>query len=672
MILELLVVSGAVAAVVRARRKRSAPDPAEASAIPPSDAPTDGRSPIPSPTSGEAKFEAEVAAVDRDLAFSAAASIAAGAGAVIAPPLTLVALPLLAVPLWQLGRLSWDDLQRTGKVSLGGLQSIGGVAAIALGHVGLCAVGTAAFIGGKRIQLATRRRTRDALADAFEGWVEQVRVVRDGVEFEVSLDSVAPGERVLIGAGRPVPCDGTLLDGHVVIDQSRLTGESTLVDRLPGDRLQAATLTVQGRGTMRVERAGRETLAARLADLIGATESHEQTVETQIESMANATVMPTAVMAGLGALRSGALGGLAGLWSNCIEVAWLTAPLTSLASTRAAARWGVLIKDGRSLELLPGIDTVVLDKTGTLTLDQLRVTAVHAAPGFDRPRLLTMAAAIERGQQHPVALAIVAAAEAEGVSIEAVDDDVRYAVGLGLQARLHGQALSLGSRRLVERNGVQLDPLAAAFADGAAARGHGVVFLASSEGVLGAFALAPVVRAEARRVVHAMKARGMAVEILTGDDPAPTRALATELGIERWRAGMLPEDKSRHVQALAGAGRRICFVGDGVNDALAMRHAHVSVSMAGASAIAVDSAQIILRDGSLERLDALFDLGRRHAQAGQRIAVAAGAPTIFAFGGVLFAGLGPAGTLAFYGAGLTTGLFVAANQNRWRPPTEQG
>jgi Cu2+-exporting ATPase len=275
-----------------------------------------------------------------------------------------------------------------------------------------------------------------------------------------------------------------------------------------------------------------------------------------------------------------------------------------------ATRHGILIKDGRSLELLHTIDTVILDKTGILTLEQPDVTQVHVCGDFSADEVLLYAATAEHRQSHPIAQAIRAAAQARGLSWPE-SDEIRYDGGYGVQVRVDGQLVRVGSVRFMAQEGLALPEALEAVQQQCAADGHSLVFVAVAGAVAGALELHPTLRPEAKAVITELQQQGLTLYILSGDQTEPTRHLAERLGIERYFANVLPMEKARFIEQLQQEGRAVCFVGDGINDAIALKQANVSISMRGATTIATDTAQIVLMEQSLRQLPLLFDMAHR-------------------------------------------------------------
>lgn len=627
----------------------------------------------PDQTQAPTKVEDEIRELDIGMVLTGLGFVAAIAAKFVNPLLELLAIPCVLIPTIPLFGRAWITVCQKRTVTFAALELIGLVAALGARQFALCALGFTIFQAGRRLLLQTRRRARNDLGRTLIDGNQRIWVIRNGVEVEIAFDNLQKGEHVRVAAGQTIPCDGTLVKGCLAVDERMLTGESILAEKMPGDTVLGMTLLVSGQGVVAAKRAGSETLAVRLAELIARTESYEQFVESKSEAIADATALPSLAAASLTFAFWGVRGAVAGIWANFIDTLWLSAPISAIGLTRAAARHGILVRDGRSLDLLAEVDMVVFDKTGTLTENTLEVVGIDPAPGLQRSDLLRLAAGAEHRQTHPIALAITKAALAERIDPHALKvGESSYETGIGLQIKVEGLEVMLGSRRMLARGGISLSSDVRDRLTAASELGRSVVCMAVEGRYAGAIELAPELRPEAKAVVHTLQARGLDLLILTGDDEEPTRTLAESLGISQWYAQMLPEDKSEKVAALQAQGKRVCFVGDGINDALAMRHAQVSVSLTGASAIAIDSAQIVLCDGSLGWLDALFDLGRRNQVANKCMLGAALIPSVLGFGGVLFAGLGPESMIGLYTVAQSASMVVALTSTYWQAKTYEG
>ena len=282
-------------------------------------------------------------------------------------------------------------------------------------------------------------------------------------------------------------------------------------------------------------------------------------------------------------------------------------PISLLNFLRRGAEDRIMIRDGRALEALKDVNTVVFDKTGTLSEKVPTVVRVHVVGDHGEDAVLALAAATEVRQTHPIALAIQREAQARRLTLPPVEDS-SYEIGLGISVLVDGTRIRVGSARYLARHAIEIPARLRACDEDSAVAGHSLAFVAAGGSVIGAIELAPTLRPEIKPIVAALQARGLAVFILSGDREGPTRRLAEELGADAYFFGTLPHQKALLVDEWQAAGRSVCFVGDGINDSIALKKAHVSVSMAGASAIASDTAQILFMDASLEKMMPLFKL----------------------------------------------------------------
>jgi Cu2+-exporting ATPase len=381
-------------------------------------------------------------------------------------------------------------------------------------------------------------------------------------------------------------------------------------------------------------------------------------IDSQALQLANASVPPTLVAAGLAWLWVGFEGAISITGATFGFNVRLTGPITMLNYLNLASQQGILIKDGRSLELLNQIDTVIFDKTGTLTLDQPYVSHIHVFGQLDEATLLAYAAAAEDRQTHPIARAIVDAAKRRGMALPSIGV-ARYEIGYGIQVEIDGHLVQVGSERFMAMKGVVVPGAAQLLQADTHDRGHSLVMVAVDDELVGALELEPMVRPEARAVVEALQRRNVEVYVISGDHEEPTRQLARELGVEHYFANVLPADKAKHVERLQGAGRHVCFVGDGINDSIALKRAQVSVSLRGATTVATDTAQVVLMSATLEHLPSLFALAQQfdaNMKAGLAISIF---PSLLIIGGVFFGHLGLLGATILYDVGLLAGVGVA-------------
>src|SRR5271166_1358785 len=488
------------------------------------------------------------------------------------------------------------------------------------------------------------RRTEDSskkmLLGAFGKQPRYVWLVKDGVEIEVSLDRLDKGDVVVVHTGEVVPVDGIIVDGLAMIDQHALTGESTPAEKGVGDRVFASTVMVAGKMYVAVEKSGSETATSMIAQILNDTAGYKLASQHRGEQLADKAVIPTMGVAGLALATIGPQGAVAALNSDLGTGIRMAAPLAMLSTLALCAQKGVLVKDGRALDLLCEVDTVLFDKTGTLTRERPEVGRMIGANGFRPLQILRFAAAAERRFHHPIALAILQKAVEQGLRLPSTDA-TQYKVGYGITVGLDGHRVRVGSRRFMEMEGVQLTPEVEAALDEAHREGHTMVMVAVDDELGGALELRASVRPEVRSIVQGLRERGINhIAIISGDHEAPTRKLAEELGMDRYFAQVLPADKADYVEKLQKEGRKVCFVGDGINDAIALKKANVSISLRGASSIATDTAHIVFMEQGLSKLCDLRDISRELDRNVKRSWTMILVPNIACIAGVFTMGFG--------------------------------
>jgi Cu2+-exporting ATPase len=595
--------------------------------------------------------EAEARECERRFNWSAVALGLAVTGRVLAVPagLNLVMTPLIVYLQWPWLNAAWADLVERRTIKIVGLMAITFTGGWIYGAYAAMAFAIFAYSLSLKITSLTRERSRQKLIHLFDHQPQSVWVLIDGVEVETPFQQVQAGDTVVAYAGQAIPVDGVVVAGMATVDQHRLTGEAQPVERSGGDAVLAATLVLRGWLHVRVERAGRETVAMQVAEILQRTTAYHLAVEQRGLKLAEDCVMPSVALSAVTLPFLGVGSAISVFFARPGVDMYYAGPLALLNFLYLSASRGILVKDGRSLELMHRIDTVVFDKTGTLTQEQPEVAAIHTTGAFDEWQVLAYAAAAEHRQSHPIAKAILAEAGRRGLELPDTGE-TRCEVGFGVQVTVGGQSVRVGSRRFIEGEGLNLPPALDRAQAQSAAFGHSMVFVAVDGGLAGAVELRPTLRPEAPAIVAELKSRGLKLAILSGDRVEPTRHLAERLGIDEYFADVLPEDKARHIERLQLEGRSVCFLGDGINDAIALKTAHVSVSLHGATSIAQDAAQIVLMDQSLNQLPALFDLSRRldfNLNTSFRISVATGAGiigSIYLFGG----GIGAMATISAF------------------------
>lgn len=591
---------------------------------------------------------------NRNLVYAASATSLALMAAV-SPVFTVLGIAAVIFLARDVFALVWRDMKRGHYISVYLLSVVMLLGMIAAGHLVLAAF--AGLLGGLMMKIIQKAEDNSEkhLLNVFSGHPAQVWVEKDGIEIQMGFETLAKGDTVIVNAGEVIPVDGVIRNGLATIDQHLLTGESQPVERTSGEEVFASTLLLSGRIAVVVETAGEETLAAGIGHLLNNTQHYKDNVMARGQKVAD-SFLPWEV--GLGGLTLVALGptaALAALWSGLGSNMAILGPLSVLNYLQILSRQGILIKDGRVFESLRQVDTVVFDKTGTLTQEQPTVGKVHSFLDFDENSVLRFAAAAEYRQNHPVAKAIIEkATELELVLPEM--EDASYELGYGIQVSIEGSLVQVGSVRFMQQKGVELPEGILPLQQQAEELGYSLIYVAVGEQLAGMLEMHPTIRPEAREVLHFLKQRGLKLYIISGDHEEPTRHMANELGIEHYFAEVLPEKKADLVQQLRDDGRFVCFVGDGINDAIALKSAQVSISLKGASSAATDTAQIIFMEQSLRRLPAIFELSDEFEKTMNNNLVGSIIPGIVNIAGIYFLHTGIAMGMAIYYVGSLFGL----------------
>lgn len=598
------------------------------------------------------------AALNRKIGLSALVLVVVTAGGAIYPPSLLVTMPLAFATMLPTYEAAISSVEQQRTVTYQVVSAVN-VTGIWLGGFYVPAMAASLlFFMGEKLLLLAEDRTKKELISAFSQQPQSVWLLRDGKQECRPFAEVLPGDVVVVSAGGLMPVDGTVLHGLAAVDQQVLTGEAQPIDKAPGDPVFAATLVCAGKLQVRVERAGNETVSAQIATILDRTASYQLALQAKGNQIANGLAVPTLALGGLALLTRGMESGLAILNSAFGISLRVSAPITMLNLLNVASAHAILIKDGRSLALLAEVDTVLFDKTGTLTLARPTVAAIHVVSGFAPEQLLTFAAAAEHRQTHPIALAIVAEAERRRLVLPEPTAG-RYEVGYGISVTLDKHLVQVGSDRFMALAEIAVPHEFQLHQEACHARGHSLIMVAVDGQLAGAIELQPTIRPEAEAVIQALHRRGLKTAIVSGDQEEPTRRLAERLGIESYFAGVLPEGKARLVSEMQADGHSVCFVGDGINDAIALQRADVSVSLQGATLVATDTAQVILMQESIQQLPYLFALADELTRSLRAAYAADLVPGVINVAGVFLFGWGFYPAIALSMTSMAAGLGLA-------------
>jgi heavy metal translocating P-type ATPase len=463
---------------------------------------------------------------------------------------------------------------------------------------------------GRTLLSRAQEDSRRRLVNVFGKQPRTAWLHVDGIETQVSLERIKTGDIIAVHTGEAIAADGLVWEGNALVDQHALTGESVPVEKEVGSRVYASTLVIGGKLLIQVERAGKETTTAKISAILNETAAFRLTSQSKGEAMADKAVIPTLGLASLGLATVGLPGATAIINCDFGTGIRMAAPLALLSSLSVCSSRGILVKDGRALEQMDIIDTVLFDKTGTLTHERPEVCRLHRFGKIDEAHVLMYAAAAERRLEHPIAAAIVEKFRALEQPWPQTDHS-SYKVGYGISVHVGSRHVLVGSSRFMKIEKIDVSDEVRHIEQEAHAEGHSIVFVAVDHEVAGAIELAPRLRSGVREVIAGLRERGVRqVVIISGDHERPTRKLAEELGVDRYFAEVLPEDKAKYVELLQKEGRKVCFVGDGINDSIALKRANVSVSMRGATTVATDTSQIVFMEDNLWKLCEFRDISR--------------------------------------------------------------
>ena len=472
---------------------------------------------------------------------------------------------------------------------------------------------------GKFLETRSKGKTGEAISRLMDLAPKTATVVREGAEVEIPVEEVQVGDRVVVRPGQSIPVDGVIVEGQSAVDESALTGESLPVDKGPGDKVAAASINKSGFFTFEASRVGEDTTLAQMIRLVeeaSASKAPIAKLADKVSGIFVPVVMGIALLAALAWLVTGhtatqaLTAGVAVLVISCPCALGLATPVAIMVGTGKGAENGILIKSAEALETLHTIDTVVLDKTGTLTQGKPVVTDIIPAPGNSEEGLLCTAFCLEGPSEHPLATAIVEEAERRDIPVTSVGGFTAVH-GRGVRAELDKHTYIGGNRAMMEEAGIDLGEWAAV-ADELAAQGKTPLYFGNEtdKKLLGIIAVADTPKPSSRDAVASFKELGLEVVMLTGDNRRTAGAIGKELGVTQVMAEVLPQDKERKIATLQAEGKKVAMVGDGINDAPALARADVGLAIGAGTDVAIESADIVLMKSDLLDVAAAVELSR--------------------------------------------------------------
>jgi len=471
---------------------------------------------------------------------------------------------------------------------------------------------------GKSMEAVSKGKTSEAIKKLMGLAPKTAIVIHDGNEIEVPIDEVEPGDIILVKPGEKIPVDGEIIEGNTSVDESMLTGESLPVDKKPKDMVYAASINKNGLIKFKATKVGADTALAQIIKLVEDAQGSKAPI-AQMADIVSGYFVPIVCAIALLAFIAWLISGQSLAFSLTIFISilviacpcalGLATPTAIMVATGKGAENGILIKSGEALETAHKINTIIFDKTGTITEGKPKVTDVIAAEGVAKERLLQIAASGEKGSEHPLGEAIIK--EAQDLGIELISVDSFEAIpGHGIEALIDGAKVLIGNKKLMDERSVSIEEMKD-ISDLLAAEGKTPMYVAMDGRLSGIIAVADVVKESSIRAIKMLQSMGIEVAMITGDNRKTADAIAKQVGIDRVLAEVLPQDKANEVKKLQEEGKKVCMVGDGINDAPALAQADVGIAIGSGTDVAMESADIVLMKSDLMDVPTAIHLSKR-------------------------------------------------------------
>ena len=586
------------------------------------------------------------------------ALVLSGVATITYPVIIIGIIPFFLYNYFYIIKYNYIAFRNKGNVILALFEIISVTLGLLIGTPWVMALLFMLVFSANRLIMKNERQTKIDFSLIFGELPEFVWLLKENTEISIPLNQLQVSDVIVVHAGETIPVDGQIQKGEGKIDQHLLTGEFQPIEKKPDDNVFSSTLLLAGTLQICVQQRGIDTIAGQIAKTLQNTTDFKLKVQSRgqriVEKGATRTLLASAC-----ALPFFHISQVAALsYSGFGYQMRMAAPLMVFNYLKLAMQAGILIKDGRALHEMADIDTMVFDKTGTLTEEMPRIIRMLACENFTEKKLLLYAASAEQRQKHPIGLAICKYAEQTGVDLlSLVNSD--YIIGHGLSAELLfpdsqiTQTVLIGSQRFTENYGIFVPENIQLMQTEANELGHSVVYISSNDKkLIGVIELGPTLRPKARETIQMLHACGINTYIISGDQEKPTCHLAKALGVKHYFSETLPEDKANIIAGLQSEGKKVCFIGDGINDSVALTKANVSISLQSGAAIAQDAADIVLISPKLLHINYLLEVS---ADLNQRMDRSEFMNTLFSITcvtGILILGMGINGAMLLYSGGV--------------------
>ncbi len=569
------------------------------------------------------------------------------------PPVALAVAPVIGYIFYPLVESTYHTIKKK-KVALAIFEFVSVAGLLVTGHYLIASLSFFMYFTARRLILQTQRDTHIDFSQIFGSLPKKVWVEKGDIELEIPLEKVETGDIVVVHSGEIIPVDGVVIKGEGTIDEQMLTGESKSLEKESGDTVFTSTCLLSGRLHIKVTKKGEDSITGQIAQILDKSAEFK----TQVESKGDKIVDKGATLTILGSAITypilGLTPALALTYSGFGYQMRLSAPLMVLNYLKVSSQRGILIKDGRALETLLDVDVVIFDKTGTLTKETPEITQIISFSGFTSQKLLQFAASAEKRQKHPIAQAILEKAKEDSITLLDIKEssyEMGYGIGVVLKDR-KAKKILLGSQRFMELSNIKITIQLKDLQEQCIKKGNSLVYIADEKRLLGVIELSTKIRPEAFEMVKELYAMNKELYIISGDQAEPTKYLANEVGIKNYYAQTLPQDKAKIVEELQKEGKKVCFIGDGINDTVVLQKADVSVSLHGASTIAMDVADILLIKPNLLALPYLFKMSKELHEKLDNTMYLNNIISSTSVGSILFLGMGYTGAVLFYYASM--------------------